>query len=266
MPSGQTSWQTASILISAAWRRRLSVHQSIKPGGCSGPLQNGYTTRVAFLSSVGRDVGLVTALWLQTADSLKKAIGKVGMRFSFLLAHHWNTADRCRVTPPQGLCWGEMGGHRCLMGWDVMQLQMLVLTKTVAVSGPNGILPFYAHIAYAHLVFMNTFVLCAFFVGSKNYSCFLLLPNWYSSRVLGLWLLFEFSSNSGQLTASLQRKLLFQWSRACYKVNFTNNREDSEALRSSFLKPSHSSILMSAVFIFQSLTCQIWPSCTEMSG
>lgn len=62
-----------------------------------------------------------------------------------------------------------------------MQLQMLVLTKTVAVSGPNGILPF-----YAHLVFMNTFVLCAFFVGSKNYSCFLLLPNWYSGRVLGL--------------------------------------------------------------------------------
>lgn len=88
VPSGQTSGQTASILISAAWRRRLSVHQSIKPGGCSGPLQNGYTTRVAFLSSVGRDVGLVTALWLQTADSLKKAIGKVGMRFSFLLAHH----------------------------------------------------------------------------------------------------------------------------------------------------------------------------------
>lgn len=60
-----------------------------------------------------------------------------------------------------------------------MQLQMLVLTKTVAVSGPNGILPF-----YAHLVFMNTFVLCA--LCSKNYSCFLLLPNWYSSRVLGL--------------------------------------------------------------------------------
>lgn len=139
---------------------------------------------------------------------------------------------------------------------------MLVLTKTVSRS--NGVLPFYAHIAYAHLV--NSFVLHAFFVGSKNYPFFffLLFPSWCSSRVFGLLLLFEFSSNYGKLWASLQRKL-FPWSCACYKVNLTNPK-DNKALRNSYLKPSHSFTLMCVVFIFQSLTCQIWPSCTETSG